>query len=104
SLISPPRVLLKIKPRFTLVRTVWSTTMLRMPARFPSLNFTPADAEDSRQLVTLMFSQTKGGPQEFSETNTIQSSPVSMVQFEMETSLHPSRSMPSAQTASFKLV
>src|ERR1051326_6870753 len=98
SLMYPPRVVLKMKPRFTLVKMVLLTEIFRTPSLFPSLNFTAAEAEESRQLVTEMFSQRRAGPQASVEMNTMQSSPVSIVQLAIRTSLHPSRSMPSAQT------
>ena len=58
----------------------------------------------SRQLVTITSSQSRAGPQASVEINTMQSSPVSMAQLEMPTSLQPSRSIPSAQTPSRRLV
>src|SRR5437899_1738864 len=103
-LIAPPKVLFKAKPRLTWLNKQSLTRTFLMPARLPSLNLTPAEAEESRQLVTLMFWQLRAGPHVSWETSATQSSPVSMAQLAIETCLHPSRSMPSAQTASFKLV
>ena len=76
----------------------------RATFQFPSLNFTAAEADESRQFVIVMFSHANAGPQTGEEIKMMQSSPVSMTQFEIRTSRQPSRSMPSAQTPSFRLV
>src|ERR1035438_4878374 len=103
SLTYPPSKTMKAMPRFDPVITVLSTVTCRMQFMFPSQNFNALEAEESRQFVAVMFSQGSAGPQILDDHNTMASSPVSMVLFEMCTSLHPSGSMPSAHTASFKL-
>ena len=71
----------------------------------PSLNLMAAEAEESRQLVTVTFSQGYAGPHSLiPQTKTMQSSPVSIRLLEMLMSLLLTMSMPSAQTASFRLV
>jgi len=50
-------------PRFELVMTVLSIVTLRMALEFPSQNLIALDADDRRQLVTVIFSQGSAGPQ-----------------------------------------
>ena len=60
-----PICLDRIRERFDRsdsVITVLSTVTCRMQFIFPSQNFRALDADDSRQFVTVMFSQGSGGP------------------------------------------
>jgi hypothetical protein len=58
----PPSNTIKAMPRFEPVITQLSMVTLRMATSFPSQNLSALDAEVSRQLVTVMFSQGRGGP------------------------------------------
>ena len=59
---APPSKVMKAMPRFELVMTQLSMVTLRMPAMLPSQNLMALEAELSRQLVTVMFSQGRAGP------------------------------------------
>src|SRR5208337_1105753 len=103
-LIEPPSAVRRTTPRLTLLNRQWLTLMLRTPARLPSANLIPAEAEERRQLVTQIFSQGRAGPHRLPDTKATQSSPVSMAHLATLTSWQPSRSMPSAQTPACILV
>jgi hypothetical protein len=50
-------------PRFDAVMTELSMVTRRTQLLFPSQNFTALEADESRQLVTVMFSHGSAGPQ-----------------------------------------
>ena len=53
---------LKAMPRLELVMTQLSMVTFRIELRLPSQNFKALEAEEMRQLVTVMFSQGSAGP------------------------------------------
>ena len=67
SLIYPPSKTIKARPRFESVMTQFETVTRRTQFMLPSQNFRAEEAEDSRQLVMVMFSQGKAGPNQFIE-------------------------------------
>src|SRR5512139_1923921 len=54
---TPPSKTMKAMPRLELVMTQLSMVTLRMATRLPSQNLIALEAEDRRQLVTVIFSQ-----------------------------------------------
>src|SRR5580692_1179693 len=92
-LIEPPVAIWRVTPRLVSKIAQLLINMSRIARLLPSLNLMAADAEESRQLVTVICSQGAVGPHSsIPQTKTMQSS------------LQLTMSIPSAQTASFRLV
>ena len=64
---TPPSKFMKAMPRLDSVMTQLSMVTLRTAFMLPSQNLMALEAEDSRQLVTVMFSQGRAGPNQFME-------------------------------------
>src|ERR1017187_9472926 len=104
-LISPPVAICRVSPRLESKIVQFVIRISRITRLLPSLNLIAAEAEERRQLVTVMCSHDEVGPHSsIPHTKTMQSSPVAIVLFEMLTSLQLTISIPSAHTASCRLV
>src|ERR1700722_3637359 len=104
-LISPPVAICIVTPRLVSKMAQLLINMSRITRLLPSLNLMAAEADERRQLVTVICSHGAVGPHSsIPQTKTMQSSPVAIVLLAMLTSLQLTMSIPSAQTASFRLV
>ena len=64
---TPPSKFMKARPRLELVMTQLLMVTLRTAFMLPSQNLMALEAEDRRQLLTVMFSQGRAGPNQFME-------------------------------------